>query len=71
MTFFCNYYNPDLSTALLTKHSVHTYSDSVSAFSNTATLLTLIRYNVPDCIILATAFTHAATPTVLDSATNF
>ena len=32
--FLCTYYNPDLSTALFTKHSVPIYSDSVSLFSN-------------------------------------
>jgi hypothetical protein len=71
MTFFCTYYNPNPSTTLPTKHLMHNYSNSVSAFSNTATLLTPIQYNVPDCIILATAFMHAVTLTVPDSATDF
>ena len=38
------------------KHSVHSYSDLVSAFSDTATLLIPIQYNVLDFIILATDF---------------
>ena len=71
MIFFHTYYNPDLSTTLPMKHSVHNYSDLVSAFSDTATLLTPIQYNVLNSIILATAFMHAATPTVPDSATDF
>ena len=61
--FFCTYYNSDPSTALPMKHSVHSYSDSVSAFSDTATLLIPIWYNVPDFIILATAFATLLTPT--------
>ena len=71
MIFFHTYYNSDLSTTLPMKHSVHNYSDLVSAFSDTATLLTSIQYNVLNYIILATAFMHAATPTVPDSATDF
>jgi len=71
MIFFHTYYNSDLSTTLPMKHSVHNYSDLVSAFSDTATLLTPIQYNVLNSIILATAFMHAATPTVPDSATDF
>src|ERR1700685_3352319 len=45
------------------KHSVHSYSDSVSASSDTATFLIPIWYNVLDFIILATAFTTLLTPT--------
>ena len=71
MIFFHTYYNSDPSTTLPMKHLVHNYSDLVSAFSGTATLLTLIQYNVLNYIILATAFMHAATPTVPDSATDF
>jgi len=71
MIFFHTYYNSDLSTTLPMKHSVHNYSDLVSAFSDTATLLTPTQYNVLNSIILATAFMHAATPTVPDSATDF
>jgi hypothetical protein len=74
MIFFHTYYNSDPSTTLPMKHSVHNYSDLVSAFSDTATLLTLIQYNVLNYIILvilATAFMHATTPTVPDSATDF
>ena len=59
MIFFHTYYNSDLSTTLPMKHSVPNYSDLVSAFSDTATLLTPIQYNVPNYIILATAFMHA------------
>ena len=58
MIFFHTYYNSDPSTTLPMKHSVHNYSDLVSAFSDTATLLTPIQYNVPNYIILATAFMH-------------
>ena len=71
MIFFHTYYNSDPSTTLPIKHLVHNYSDLVSTFSDTATLLTLIQYNVPNYIILATAFMHAATPTAPDSTTNF
>src|ERR1700683_4331822 len=46
--FLRTYYNPDPSTALLTKHLVPIYSNSVSLFSDTATLLTPIRYNPLD-----------------------
>ena len=53
------------------KHLVHTYSNSVSTFSDTATLFALIRYKVPDYIILATASMHTATPKVPNSATDF
>ena len=53
------------------KHLVHTYSNSVSTFSDTATLFALIRYKVPDYIILATASTHATTLKVPNSTTNF
>ena len=63
MIFFRTYYSSDPSTALPMKHSVHSYSDSVSAFSDTATLLIPIWYNVPDFIILATAFATLLTPT--------
>ena len=59
MIFFHTYYNSDSSTTLPMKYSVHDYSDLVSAFSDTATLLTPIQYNVPNYIILATAFMHA------------
>src|SRR6202167_3321143 len=61
--FFCTYYNSDPSTVLPMKHLVHSYSDSVSAFSDTATLLIPIWYNVPDFIILATAFASLLTLT--------
>ena len=71
MIFFCTYFNSDLSTTLPMKHLVNNYSNSVSDFSDTATLLTLIWYNVPNYIILPTAFTHATAPTVPDSATDF
>ena len=63
MIFFCTYYNSDLITALPMKHSVHSYSDSASAFFDTATLLIPIWYNVPDFIILATAFATLLTLT--------
>ena len=71
MIFFRTYYYSDPSTALPMKHLVHTYSNSVSTFSDTATLLALIRYKVPDYIILATASTHATTLKVPNSTTNF
>jgi hypothetical protein len=71
MIFFCTYFNSDPSTTLPMKHLVNNYSNSVSVFSNTTTLLTPIQYNVLDYFILATAFMYAATPTVLDSATDF
>jgi hypothetical protein len=56
MIFYCTYYNSNLSTMLPMKHSVHSYSDLVSTFSDTATLLIPIQYNVLDFIILATDF---------------
>ena len=69
--FLHTYYNPGPSTALLTKHSVPNYSNSVPMFSNTTTLLIPIRYNIPDFLILAIAFAYSATPTALNSATDF
>jgi hypothetical protein len=69
--FFRTYYNFNPSTTLPMKHSVHSYSDLVSTFSDTTTLLILIWYKVPDYIILATAFMHTTTLTVLNSTTDF
>ena len=68
MNFFRIYYNPYPITALPTKHSVRSYSDSESAFPNTATFLTPIQYKVPDVFILAIAFLYSATPIVPYSA---